>query len=53
MQRFPMLLRSFRLPAFGREYGNIADRASAEGLSHAEYLLVLAEVEARRRRALW
>ena len=47
----PMLLRSFRLPAFVREYGSIADRAAAEGLSHAEYLLVLAEVEASERDA--
>jgi hypothetical protein len=41
----PILLRSFKLPAFVREYGPLADRAAAEGLSHPEYLLALAEVE--------
>lgn len=45
----PMLLRSFKLPAFVREYGHLADRAAAEGMSHAEYLLALAEVEAAER----
>ena len=45
----PMLLRSFKLPAFVREYNSIADRAAAEGLSHPEYLLALAEVEAAER----
>jgi len=44
-----MLLRSFKLPAFVREYGAVADRAAAEGLSHAEYLLALSEVEAAER----
>jgi DNA replication protein DnaC len=47
----PMLLRSFKLPAFVRDYGTLADRAAAEGLSHAEYLLALAEVEAAERQA--
>ena len=47
----PMLLRSFKLPAFVREYGSVADRAASEGLSHAEYLLALAEVEAAERDA--
>ena len=46
-----MLLRSFKLPAFVREYGTVADRAAAEGLSYAEYLLALAEVEAAERQA--
>lgn len=45
----PMLLRSFKLPAFVREYGHLADRAAAEGLSHPQYLLALAEVEAAER----
>jgi DNA replication protein DnaC len=45
----PMLLRSFKLPAFVREYGSVADRAAGEGLSHAEYLLALSEVEAAER----
>lgn len=47
----PMLLRSFKLPAFVREYGTVADRAAAEGLSHPEYLLALAEIEAAERDA--
>jgi DNA replication protein DnaC len=47
----PLLLRSFKLPAFVREYGPIAERAAAEGLSHPEYLLALAEVEAAERDA--
>ena len=47
----PMLLRSFKLPAFVREYGPVADRAAAQGLSHAEYLLALAETEAAERDA--
>jgi DNA replication protein DnaC len=45
----PMLLRSFKLPAFVREYNRVAERAAAEGLSHSEYLLALAEVEAAER----
>ena len=45
----PMLLRSFKLPAFVREYDHLADRAAAEGLSHSQYLLALAEVEASER----
>jgi len=47
----PMLLRLFKLPAFVREYGHLADRAAAEGLSHSQYLLALAEVEAAERDA--
>jgi len=47
----PMLLRSFKLPAFVREYGPMADRAAAEGLSFPEYLLALAEAEAAERAA--
>lgn len=46
-----MLLRSFKLPAFVREYQTMADRAAAEGLSHTEYLQALAEVEAAERNA--
>lgn len=47
----PILLRSFKLPAFVREYSPLAERAAAEGLSHPEYLLALAEVEAAERDA--
>ena len=45
----PMLLRSFYLPAFVREYASLGQRAAAEGLSHPEYLQALAEVEADER----
>jgi len=45
----PMLLRSFRLPTFAREYGVVAGRAAAEGLSHEQYLLAPAELEASER----
>jgi hypothetical protein len=45
----PMLLRSFKLRASVREYCHLADRAAAEGLSHPQYLLALAEVEAAER----
>jgi DNA replication protein DnaC len=44
-----MLLRSFNLPAFVREYAVLGARAAAEGLSHPEYLHALAEVEAAER----
>jgi len=44
-----MLLRSFKLPAFIREYGPMATRAAAEGLSHEQYLVALSEVEAAER----
>src|SRR6266446_59931 len=47
----PMLLRSFKLPAFVREYGTFEDLAAAEGLRHSGYLLALAEVEAAERDA--
>ena len=47
----PMLLRAFKLPAFVREYGQLAERAAAEGLTHPEYLLALAELEAAERDA--
>jgi DNA replication protein DnaC len=45
----PMLLRSFNLPAFEREYASLGERAAAEGLTHPEYLQALAEVEAAER----
>lgn len=44
-----LMLRSFKLPAFVREYGETADRAAAEGLSHREYLAALSEIEAAER----
>ena len=49
--KLPMLLRSFKLPAFVREYSRVGERAATEGLTHPEYLLALAEVEAAERDA--
>ncbi len=45
----PMLLRSFHLPAFLREYGALAEMAAREGLSHEGYLLALSQLEAAER----
>jgi DNA replication protein DnaC len=45
----PLLLRSLSLPAFVREYEATATRANAEGLTHEQYLLALAEIEAAER----
>ncbi len=45
----PMLLKSFRLPTFSRQYGAIAIQAAREGLSHEAYLLALAQQEAAER----
>lgn len=48
-ETLPMLLRSFKLPAFAREYAPVAARAAAGGLTHEQYLLTLAEIEAEER----
>jgi hypothetical protein len=45
----PMMPRSFKLPAFVREYGTMSQRAAAEGLGHIDYLHALADVEAAER----
>jgi DNA replication protein DnaC len=45
-----MLLKSFRLPTFARQYASVAAQAAREGLSHEAYLLSLAEQEAAERR---
>jgi DNA replication protein DnaC len=45
----PVLLRSFHLPAFVREYGSLAQMAAREGVSHEGYLLALSELEAAER----
>jgi hypothetical protein len=42
----PVLLRSFHLPAFVREYGAFSEMAAREGLSHEGYLLALSQLEA-------
>ncbi len=46
----PMLLKSFRLPTFSRQYGAVAAQAAREGLSHEAYLLALAQLEAAERK---
>ena len=48
-QTLEMLLKSFKLPTFAREYGSVADSAAREGLTHPAYLLVLARLEAHER----
>src|SRR6202162_4533621 len=45
----PVLLRSFHLPAFVREYGAFSEMAAREGLSHEGYLLALSQLEASER----
>jgi hypothetical protein len=45
----PLLLHSLKLPTFVREYDSVANRAAAEGLSHSQYLLALAEMETAER----
>jgi DNA replication protein DnaC len=44
-----MLLKSFKLPAFAREYANVSESAAREGLTHPAYLLALARLEAHER----
>ena len=48
-QTLEMLLKSFKLPTFAREYGSVADAAAREGLTHPAYLLALAQLEAHER----
>jgi DNA replication protein DnaC len=48
-QTLEMLLKSFKLPTFAREYGSVADAAAREGLTHPAYLLALARLEAHER----
>ena len=58
-QTLPMLLKSFRLPTFAREYAVVATQAAKEGVTHEAYLLALARQEASERaerrveRLLW
>ena len=48
-QTLEMLLKSFKLPAFAREYAAVGDTAAREGLTHPAYLLALARMEAHER----
>lgn len=58
-QTLPMLLKSFRLPTFAREYAVVATQAAKEGVTHEAYLLALSRQEASERaerrveRLLW
>lgn len=45
-----MLLRSLKLPGFGRSYSEVAQQAEREGWSFESYLLHLAEIEVEDRR---
>ncbi len=51
-QTLEMLLKSFKLPTFAREYAAVGDTAAREGLTHPAYLLALARMEAHER-AQW
>jgi DNA replication protein DnaC len=44
-----MLLKSFKLPTFARDYAAVADQAVREGLTHPAYLLALSKLEAQER----
>ncbi len=48
-QTLEMLLKSFKLPTFAREYAAVGDTAAREGLTHPAYLLALARMEAHER----
>ena len=48
-QTLPMLLKSFKLPTFVREYAAMAEQAAREGQTHPVYLLALATLEAQER----
>ena len=44
-----MLLKSFKLPTFARDYAAVAEQAGREGLTHPAYLLALSKLEAQER----
>ena len=44
-----MLLKSFKLPTFVREYAAMAEQAAREGQTHPAYLLALATLEDQER----
>ena len=48
-QTLEMMLKSFKLPTFAREYAAVGDTAAREGLTHPAYLLALARMEAHER----
>jgi DNA replication protein DnaC len=48
-QTLEMLLKSFKLPTFAREYAAVGENATREGLTHPAYLLALARLEAHER----
>lgn len=48
-QTLEMLLKTFKLPTFAREYAAVGDTAAREGLTHPAYLLALARMEAHER----
>jgi DNA replication protein DnaC len=49
VETLPMLLKSFKLPTFVREYAAVGEQAAREGLTHPVYLLALATLEAQER----
>jgi DNA replication protein DnaC len=50
VETLPMLLKSFKLPTFVREYAAVGEQAAREGLTHPMYLLALATLEAQERK---
>ena len=50
-QTLPMLLKSFHLPTFAREYAVVATQAVKQGVTHEGYLLALSRQEASERAA--
>ncbi len=48
-ETLPMLLKSFHLPTFAREYAVVATQAAKEGVTHEAYLLALSRQEASER----
>lgn len=48
-QTLEMMLKSFKLPTFAREYAAVGATAAREGLTHPAYLLALARLEAHER----
>ena len=48
-ETLPMLLKSFRLPTFAREYAVVASQAAKQGVTHEAYLLALSRQEASER----
>lgn len=49
VESLSMLLKSFKLPTFARDYAAVAEQAVRGGLTHPAYLLALSRLEAQER----